>query len=110
MIAFAAKAGSVALDGEQRNSPFTKALVRHLATPGLDILLAFGKCATTCWRWQAANKSLLSTARSVEMLYRSMADQKRQRGRRLRSNLNQSLARVAATDTDAEAVPRIARG
>jgi len=43
LIAFAAKAGSVALDGEGQNSPFTTALVRHVATPGLDIRLAFGR-------------------------------------------------------------------
>lgn len=43
LIAFSAKAGSVALDGEGANSPFTSALLRHLATPGLDIRLAFGR-------------------------------------------------------------------
>ncbi|MBZ5589910.1 MAG: hypothetical protein LAO05_15245, partial [Acidobacteriia bacterium] len=43
LIAFAAKAGSTALDGEGANSPFTAALVRHIATPGLDIRLAFGQ-------------------------------------------------------------------
>jgi uncharacterized caspase-like protein len=43
LIAFAAKAGSVALDGESRNSPFATALIKHLATPGLDIRLAFGR-------------------------------------------------------------------
>jgi uncharacterized caspase-like protein len=43
LIAFAAKAGSTALDGEGQNSPFTAALLRHVATPGLDIRLAFGQ-------------------------------------------------------------------
>src|SRR5262245_32247060 len=43
LIAFAAKAGSVAEDGQGANSPYTSALVRHLATPGLDVLLAFGR-------------------------------------------------------------------
>jgi uncharacterized caspase-like protein len=42
LIAFSAKAGSVALDGDGKNSPFTSALVRHLTTPGLDIRFAFG--------------------------------------------------------------------
>ena len=41
MIAFAAKAGSTASDGD-KNSPFAKALVDHLAKPGLDIRKAFG--------------------------------------------------------------------
>lgn len=43
LIAFAAKAGSVALDGDETNSPFTKALLANLATPGVDLRIAFGK-------------------------------------------------------------------
>ncbi len=42
MIAFAAKAGSTASDGDSRNSPFAVALVEHLAKPGLDVRKAFG--------------------------------------------------------------------
>ncbi|WP_398470312.1 caspase domain-containing protein [Tardiphaga sp.] len=42
LIAYSAKAGSTALDGDARNSPFTAALVRHIATPGLDLRKAFG--------------------------------------------------------------------
>jgi uncharacterized caspase-like protein len=37
MIAFATAPGDVALDGEGENSPFTAALLKHLATPGLEI-------------------------------------------------------------------------
>ncbi len=43
LIAYAAKAGSIAEDGTAANSPFTSALIRHLAEPGLDIRLAFGR-------------------------------------------------------------------
>jgi uncharacterized caspase-like protein len=44
MVAFAAKAGSTAADGEGGgNSPFTRALLAHLATPGLDVRIALGK-------------------------------------------------------------------
>jgi uncharacterized caspase-like protein len=43
LIAFAAKAGSTALDGDAKNSPFTAALLKHLATPGLDLRIAFGQ-------------------------------------------------------------------
>ena len=43
LIAYAAKAGSTALDGDGANSPFTTALVKHIAEPGLDLRLAFGK-------------------------------------------------------------------
>jgi uncharacterized caspase-like protein len=42
LIAYAAKAGSTAADGDSKNSPFTDALVRHIATPGLDVRKAFG--------------------------------------------------------------------
>jgi hypothetical protein len=42
LIAYSAKAGSTALDGDSKNSPFTAALVRHIATPGLDVRKAFG--------------------------------------------------------------------
>ncbi len=43
LIAFAAKAGSVALDGDASNSPFTTALLQHIATPGVDLRIAFGR-------------------------------------------------------------------
>jgi Caspase domain/Domain of unknown function (DUF4189)/Putative peptidoglycan binding domain len=42
LIAFAAKAGSTASDGDSTNSPFTAALVKYLAKPGLDLRKAFG--------------------------------------------------------------------
>jgi hypothetical protein len=42
MIAFAAKAGSTASDGDSKNSPFTAALVKYLPRPGLDLRKAFG--------------------------------------------------------------------
>src|SRR6202140_750775 len=42
LIAFASKAGSTAFDGDNKLSPFTAALVKHIATPGLDLRKAFG--------------------------------------------------------------------
>ena len=42
LIAYSAKAGSTALDGDAQNSPFTIALAKHLTTPGLDVRKAFG--------------------------------------------------------------------
>ncbi|WP_027575332.1 caspase family protein [Bradyrhizobium sp. WSM1743] len=42
MVAFAAKAGSTASDGDSKNSPFAAALVERLPTPGLDLRKAFG--------------------------------------------------------------------
>src|SRR5712671_3848258 len=42
LIAYSAKAGSTAADGDGKNSPFTVALAKHLTTPGLDVRRAFG--------------------------------------------------------------------
>ena len=43
LIAYAAKAGSTAEDGERDHSPFTTALLKNIAVPGLDLRLAFGR-------------------------------------------------------------------
>jgi uncharacterized caspase-like protein len=43
LIAYAAKGGSVSYDGAGPNSPFTTALLKHIAEPGLDIRIALGK-------------------------------------------------------------------
>jgi uncharacterized caspase-like protein len=42
LVAFAAKAGFTALDGNNKNSPYAAALIKHIATPGLDLRKAFG--------------------------------------------------------------------
>ena len=42
LIAYAAKAGYTALDGDGQNSPFALALLKHLTTPGLDLRRALG--------------------------------------------------------------------
>src|SRR5712672_1539467 len=42
LIAFASKAGSTASDGDSKSSPFTSALIKHIATPGLDLRKVFG--------------------------------------------------------------------
>lgn len=43
LIAYAAKAGSTADDGDGAHSPFTSALLKNLTVPGLDVRLAFGR-------------------------------------------------------------------
>lgn len=43
LIAFAARAGAVAADGDGQNSPFATALLKHLTEPGLDLRIAFGR-------------------------------------------------------------------
>src|SRR5437762_1423142 len=42
LIAYSAKSGSTAADGDGQNSPFTSALSHHLTKPGLDVRRAFG--------------------------------------------------------------------
>ena len=42
LIAFAAKAGSTASDGDSKNGPFATALIEYLPRPGLDIRRALG--------------------------------------------------------------------
>jgi hypothetical protein len=41
LVAYAARDGTTANDGNGRNSPFTAALLRHLETPGLEIDFLF---------------------------------------------------------------------
>lgn len=41
LVAYAAKDGTTAADGDGRNSPFTAALLKHLGTPGLEINFLF---------------------------------------------------------------------
>jgi hypothetical protein len=43
LIAFAARAGSIAEDGITKHSPFTAALLKHIGEPGLDLRIAFGR-------------------------------------------------------------------
>ena len=41
LVAYSAKDGTTALDGDGRNSPFTTALLRYLETPGLEVSFLF---------------------------------------------------------------------
>jgi uncharacterized caspase-like protein len=43
LVAFAAKAGMTAADGNGQHSPFTTALLDNLTIPGLDLRIAFGR-------------------------------------------------------------------
>lgn len=43
VVAYAAKGGALASDGDGGNSPFALALVKHITSPGLDLRLAFGR-------------------------------------------------------------------
>jgi len=41
LVAYAARDGTTALDGDGRNSPFTTALLRNIETPGLEVTFMF---------------------------------------------------------------------
>ncbi len=43
LIAFAAKAGAVANDGDGQHSPFAAAIIKYITEPGVDIRLALGR-------------------------------------------------------------------
>lgn len=56
LVAYAARAGSVAEDGSGEHSPFTTALLAHLPTPGLDIRVAFGRVRDEVLRSTGGNQ------------------------------------------------------
>jgi uncharacterized caspase-like protein len=43
LVAYATAANALADDGDDRHSPYTTALLKHLETPGLEINLLFGR-------------------------------------------------------------------
>src|SRR5579872_174483 len=43
LVAFAAKAGAVANDGDGENSQYASALIKYIAEPGVDLRLALGR-------------------------------------------------------------------
>jgi TPR repeat protein len=43
LVAYASRAGTVALDGAGRNSPFAEALAKYIAQPGVDVRIALGQ-------------------------------------------------------------------
>jgi len=49
-IAFATAPGKVSYDGVGANSPYTQAIVEHIATPGLTVEAAFRKVAAQVYR------------------------------------------------------------
>src|SRR4051812_12498732 len=56
LIAYAAKAGSTADDGEGQHSPFTTAVLKNLTVPGLDVRLAFGRVRDEVLKTTAARQ------------------------------------------------------
>lgn len=50
VVGYAARSGTLALDGDGRNSPYARALLEHLAEPGLEIGKLFRKVRDTVSR------------------------------------------------------------
>ncbi len=50
LVAYAARAGQVALDGDGDQSPYVSALLKHMHEPGLDVSLMFRKVRDTVMR------------------------------------------------------------
>lgn len=50
LVAYAAKHGTVALDGKQQHSPYTQALLDHISTDDLDISLMFRRVSDQVWK------------------------------------------------------------
>jgi len=43
LVAYSARAGTLAQDGKGTHSPYAEALLKHMMTPGLDVRVMFGK-------------------------------------------------------------------
>jgi uncharacterized caspase-like protein len=65
LVAYAAKEGTVADDGDGTHSPFATALLKRLPEPGLEITSCSARSATTCWPRRDTARNRSSTARSV---------------------------------------------
>jgi hypothetical protein len=50
LVAYAAAAGSVAADGNSLHSPYTTALLKNIAQPGLDVRIALGRVRDEVFR------------------------------------------------------------
>lgn len=70
LIAYAAKAGSTADDGDGLHSPFTTAVLKNLTVPGLDVRLAFGRVRDEVLRTTGNRQDRLSMARSAVAISR----------------------------------------
>ena len=70
LIAYAAKAGSTADDGDGLHSPFTTAVLKNLTVPGLDVRLAFGRVRDEVLKTTGAARSRSSTVRSAAAISR----------------------------------------
>lgn len=68
LIGFATAPGEIALDGGDRNSPYTAALLRHLPTPGVSIADAMVKVAAAVERATGGSQSPWLRANMTEIV------------------------------------------
>ena len=57
LVAYSAKDGQVAQDGDGPSSPFAASLLKYLDEPGLEINMLFRRVITTCRPAPAGNRS-----------------------------------------------------
>ena len=77
LIGFATDPGAVAFDGVGRNSPFTKALLRHMATPGLEINLFMTRVRADVFAETGEKQRPWTTSSLIGELYLSAPKQDR---------------------------------
>jgi tetratricopeptide (TPR) repeat protein len=70
LVAYSAKHGTTALDGEGAHSPFTEALLKHIEEPGLEINFLFRKVRDDVRnKTQRQQEPFLYGSLSAELLY-----------------------------------------
>jgi formylglycine-generating enzyme required for sulfatase activity len=74
LIGFATDPGAVALDGEERNSPFTAALLKNLPTPGLEINIALTRVRAAVFAGTDGRQRPWTTSSLLQELYLAPED------------------------------------
>lgn len=77
MIVFSTSPNSSALDGDGRNSPFAKALIRHITTPSLDLGLVMRRVTAEVERETKGYQSpWVNTSLDSEIILAPLSEQK----------------------------------
>src|SRR5258708_20704958 len=86
LVAFSAKPCFTALHSNSKNSPYATALVKHIATPGLDVRRAFGFVRDDVLQATGTDRNRMSMARSaVQILHWCLLRRRRRLTPRLTS-------------------------
>lgn len=89
LVAYAARDGTTALDGDGRNSPFTTALLHNIEAPGVEVTFMFRNVRDDVMQATANDNSLSSTARYRAGPFILQASRRRTRQARSRRMLRQ---------------------